>query len=85
MNLKIEENVQRRIEAFARQHGSTPADVVREAFEEYVIKRNGPQKEVAVEESAYEAFKRAGLIGCVKGGPSDLSTNQKYMEGFGRD
>ncbi len=25
------------------------------------------------------------FIGCLKGGPSDLSTNKKYMEGFGRD
>lgn len=37
----------------------------------------------ATEESAYDAFKRAGLIGCIKDGPSDLSTNPKYMEGFG--
>lgn len=35
------------------------------------------------EDSAYDAFKRAGLIGCIKDGPSDLSTNPKYMEGFG--
>jgi hypothetical protein len=35
------------------------------------------------EESAYDAFERAGLIGCIKDGPSDLSTNPKYMEGFG--
>lgn len=26
-----------------------------------------------------------GFAGCIKGGPSDLSTNKKYMEGFGRD
>ena len=25
------------------------------------------------------------FIGCIKDGPSDLSTNPKYMEGFGRD
>jgi hypothetical protein len=23
------------------------------------------------------------LVGCVKGGPKDLSTNPKYMDGFG--
>jgi len=37
------------------------------------------------QESLYDALKRDGLIGCIKGGPSDLSTNPKYMEGFGRD
>ena len=26
-------------------------------------------------ESAYDALKRVGLIGCIEGGPSDLSTN----------
>ncbi|MGC1273609.1 MAG: hypothetical protein WBC44_07890 [Planctomycetaceae bacterium] len=36
-------------------------------------------------ENFYEAAKRLGLIGCVKGGPSDLSTNPEHMEGFGSD
>lgn len=25
------------------------------------------------------------FAGCIKGGPPDVSTNRKYMEGFGRD
>lgn len=25
------------------------------------------------------------FAGCIKGGPPDLSTNKKHMEGFGRD
>jgi len=30
------------------------------------------------------ALEAAGdLVGCVKGGPPDLSTNKQYMEGFG--
>lgn len=39
------------------------------------------------EETAFDAASRAGLIGCVKGAPrspTDLSTNPKHMEGFGR-
>ena len=35
--------------------------------------------------TAYDLFKKAGLIGCARGMPSDLATNPKYMEGFGRD
>ena len=31
--------------------------------------------------SFYELTK--GFCGCIEGGPSDLSTNPKYMEGFG--
>ncbi len=42
----------------------------------------------ATEETAYDVARRAGLIGCLKGAPrspTDLSTNPKHMEGFGRD
>jgi len=35
------------------------------------------------EESLFDGLKRRGLIGVVKGGPPDLSTNPKHMEGFG--
>ena len=31
----------------------------------------------------YDAMAEDGAIGCIKGGPTDVSTNQKYMEGFG--
>lgn len=34
-------------------------------------------------ESVYEALVRLKLLGCIKNGPADLSTNPKYMEGFG--
>jgi hypothetical protein len=41
----------------------------------------------AAEETAFDVASRAGLIGCIKGAsrsPTDLSTNPKHMEGFGR-
>jgi hypothetical protein len=33
--------------------------------------------------SAYELADAAGLIGCVKHAPKDLSTNRRHFEGFG--
>lgn len=39
-------------------------------------------------ESAYDLASRAGLIGCIKGeprSPTDLATNPKHMQGFGRE
>jgi hypothetical protein len=36
------------------------------------------------QESVYEALVRLGVLGCVKDAPPDLSTNPKYMEGFGQ-
>ena len=35
------------------------------------------------DESFYDAAMHLGLIHSLPGGPSDLSTNPKYMEGFG--
>jgi predicted DNA-binding antitoxin AbrB/MazE fold protein len=32
----------------------------------------------------FDVLNKAGLVGCVKDAPSDLSSNPKYMEGFGR-
>ena len=83
--LSLDADLELRIEAFARATKSSPSDVVRKAFEEYAATHNGSREDTAADESAYEAFRRAGVIGCVKGGPSDLSTDPKYMEGFGRD
>ena len=83
--LPLDADLERRIEAFARATNSTPAEVVRRAFEEYEAGHDGSREIPAEDESAYAAFVRAGVIGCVKGGPSDLSTNAEYMEGFGGD
>jgi hypothetical protein len=40
-----------------------------------------------IEETVFDVLERSGLIGCLEGspgGPTDLSTNPKHMEGFGR-
>jgi len=46
------------------------------------------ERQDAAEKTAFDVASRAGLIGCIKGEPSsptDLSTNPKHMEGFGRE
>jgi hypothetical protein len=53
------------------------------------LARSGPRagEADASEETAFDVASRAGLIGCIKGtprSPTDLSTNPKYREGFGR-
>lgn len=40
------------------------------------------QKEVKPAKNALEVA--GDLVGCAKGGPPDLSTNKKYMEGYGK-
>ena len=47
---------------------------------------NHAKRASPAEETAFDRLERAGLIGCLKGmpgTPTDLSTNPKYMEGFG--
>ena len=78
INVRVNARLKQQLEAEAREKGVSPSDIVRQALEEHLQQRT-PR------ESAYDLAKRAGLIGIFKGGPSDLSTNPKHMEGFGSD
>jgi hypothetical protein len=84
--LGIDLDTKRRIVAYARAVGSTPADVVRKAFEEYEATHKGTR--APGQETAFDALSRAGLIGCLNDAPetpADLATNPEHMEGFGRE
>ena len=48
------------------------------SFEQQTKTVNGAQTE-----TVHAALVRLGLLGCVTDGPTDLSTNPAYMEGFG--
>jgi len=78
ISVRISRALQKQIASLARQTGKTESDITRQALEDYCQKQT-------VQKSAYEGFLQAGLIGDATGLPSDLSTNPKYMEGFGRD
>lgn len=41
------------------------------------------QGQVRREGSLFDLLDEAGLIGCVRGAPADLSANPRHMEGFG--
>ncbi len=56
--------------------------VLKEALEEYRT-RSSDGNGHSTRESFLEAASRKGLIGCLQGGPPDLSSNPAYMEGFG--
>ena len=86
----LDAELEHRIESYARATKSTPGDVVRKAFEEYEATHNGGQNQEGREvngETLYDRWSQLGFIGCIDDPnlPSDLSTNPKYMEGFGRD
>jgi predicted transcriptional regulator len=73
LTIRISDDLRTRVKECAKAAGTDESEIVRLALEQYVTPPI----------SAYEAAKKAGLIGIVKGGPADLSTNKKHMEGFG--
>jgi len=70
-----------RLAELADQTGKPWGEVLAEALDAYGAQRQGVGGNGG--ESFYDAAVRLGLIGCVAGGPADLSTNPKHMEGFG--
>ena len=75
--LKLPESLDHRLTHFARQQkGSSKSEVVRHAIEAYL--NSSPQS--AEPSGAVMATKWLGLLK----GPSDLSTNPKHLDDFGR-
>ncbi len=74
--VRIPSSLSQRLRVCAQLRGQSESEVIREALEHHLQKK---LKGV----SAYDVFKAAGLIGCAKGAPKDLSTNNKYFKGFG--
>jgi metal-responsive CopG/Arc/MetJ family transcriptional regulator len=78
LSVRIPPHLQKSLDSLAEATGKSEAEVVREALQEYCLKH-------AAFPTAYDEAKAAGVIGCVRGGPTDRSTNPRHMSGFGRD
>jgi len=76
ITIRISESLVKRLKKQAGMKGRSESALVREALESY-FGEDSPSS------SAYDLAREAGLIGCVRVGPSDLSTNRKHFEGFG--
>jgi hypothetical protein len=76
ISLKLTETLHRKLDRAARQRGQSKSDLVRAALEQFL---NGARAVSAG--SALEAA--LPWVGCCEG-PGDLSTNPKYMEGYGQ-
>jgi predicted DNA-binding protein len=77
ITIRISESLVRRLKKRASMKRRSESALVREALENYLGDAPTPS-------SAYEVARATDLIGCVSRGPSDLSTNRKYFEGFGK-
>jgi hypothetical protein len=78
ITVDIDEQLHNKLAALAVQSGLPESAVIRQAIEQFISHQETPV-------TCYDVAKQAGLIGSVQGLPPDLSTNPKYMEGFGRD
>ena len=73
MCIRLPSRLSARLERAAKKRGQTKSEIVRNALEQFL---NG--------ERPMSALELAGdLVGRGKG-PGDLSTNPKYMEGYGQ-
>ena len=78
LRVKLSNALDAKVAAAAKQRKTTKSAIVRAALEQYLAKHTEPPRE------SFAALAK-DLIGCVSGGPPDLSYNKKHMEGFGRD
>jgi predicted DNA-binding protein len=76
ITVRVPANLGNRLRYSSRAGGQTPSDLVRVALENYLGEERGMG-------SAYEVADAAGLIGCVRRAPKDLSTNRQHFKGFG--
>jgi predicted DNA-binding protein len=77
VTVRFSSELRQRLKAAAERTGKQESELVRAAVEKHLA-------ETEQTETAYDWLQKAGLIGMVKRGPSDLSTNKKYFEGFGK-
>jgi hypothetical protein len=77
ITIRVPRSLGNRLHGRSRDSGKTPSDIVRLALETYL------DTEGAIG-SAFDSATAAGMIGCARGLPSDLSTGRRHFDGFGK-
>jgi hypothetical protein len=77
ITIRVPGSLGARLRDRSRTKGQTPSELVRVALENYL-------GTTASQRSAYELAEDAGLIGCVRRAPRDLSTHRRHFESFGK-
>ncbi len=76
ISLKLSESLDAKLNRLVKARKQTKSEIVREAIE-LMLNGGEPKRPVTMAELAGD------LLGSAEG-PGDLSTNPKYMEGYGR-
>lgn len=77
VSFKLPKHLDQMLTRVARRRGTSRSAVLRDALERFEAAG------YAVHGSVLEAA--GDLVGCINSGVRDLSTNPKYMEGFGEE
>jgi predicted DNA-binding protein len=77
ITVRVPQALTTRLRNRSRAKGTTESELVREALENYLGSSGG-------ERSAYNLAEEAGIIGFARNAPRDLSTNLRYLKGFGK-
>ncbi|MSP59859.1 MAG: ribbon-helix-helix protein, CopG family [Myxococcales bacterium] len=77
MAVKVPEQLLARLDRESKRRRVRRSELVRDALQRYLADDRAPQR-ITVADLA------ADLIGCVQGGPTDLSHNPAHLTGFGR-
>ena len=77
VTVRVPKSIGSLLRSASRAKGQTPSELVRAALESYLGRETNMH-------SAYELAEEAGLIGCVRRAPKDLSTSPRHFEGFGK-
>ena len=77
LTLKISADQEQALLQMSAQAHLSKSELVRRAIAEYIGQRKASSQFVS-------ALDQAGdLVGCFSGGPPDLSSNPRYLDGFG--
>ena len=77
ISVRLDKATERKLKDEVQATGKNLSELVHEALAAYLQNRSQP-------ETCLDLARRHGLVGRAKRLPSDLSTNRKYFEGFGR-
>ncbi|WP_137890792.1 ribbon-helix-helix domain-containing protein [Ramlibacter sp. 2FC] len=77
LTVKIPPSLVAALEQVSEQEHLSKSELVRRALAAYIRQRNQPHTFVSALEQAGD------LVGCFSGGPADLSSNPRHLDGFG--
>jgi len=78
VSFEIPDALKARLIEASRRRGAPEAQLVSEALQEYL------SRDAQAPVAGSFAAQAADLIGCAAGGPRDLSSNKKHLEGYGQ-